>query len=1137
MRLFLAVFLLFLTSAMLGQEENTLTQRRNVATNNRILIDSVSINSSKFKVLDFRGNVIDSTKYQIDFAKSELLLSETLKEDNDSLTIEYLRYPEFLTKQYFQLDEAIIVKDQGVMDRLYALDQSTRNENFTPFDGLNTAGSISRGITIGNNQNAVVDSQLDLQITGKLNDKVSIRASIQDANIPSQQGGYSQNLDEFDQIFIELYSDNWNIRAGDVDLQNGDSYFASFTKKVQGISLSGTVNHKNGAKTNAFAAGALVRGVFTQSDFNGQEGNQGPYKLVGPNGELLVLIVSGSENVYVNGILLKRGENEDYVIDYNAGEIKFNPTYPITANMRIRVEYQATERSYTRFIGYGGGNYTSDSFDIGAYVYTENDAKNQPLQQNLNEEQVAVLQAAGDDMSLMNAPSATPEEFSEGRVLYKKEIQNGVEIFVFSNNPEDELFNVRFTLVGDNQGNYRLSNTNAVNRIFEYVAPIAGVPQGNYAPFVRLNAPTKLQIGGVKGGFHPSEKTNIGFELAGSVNDLNLFSDIDDENNDGIAVKLDARQNLITRPDSLVVVGLASIDYINEDFRNIERLYNVEFNRDWNLTNPTGNQRFTTAGFEVLKPRNGNASYQYQNLNFSENYNGNRHQVATDFRYKKLKLRGQSSYLDSDGQNQITKFFRGYSRATYSLEKAWVGTQIGFENNRVRHKETDTLTPLSVKYNAYEVFAGIGDSTKLFVEAGYEYRTNDSLRNTILARVNKSNTFYAKSKLLNTTTSQLSIFANYRILEQTDAEEKERSLNARLLYNQTLFKGLLRSNTSLDTNNGVTPQQEFTYIEVDVGEGIYTWNDYNNNGIQEIEEFEIAQFQDEANFVRILLPNQIFVKIRENKFGQTLTLNPQRYSGSEGFVKFLSRFYNTSSYVIDRKIIRANEDFNINPFKDGGENQLGLTLNFRNALFFNRGKQRYTTSYTYLTTASENLQSFGLQSTRLKSHQLNFTHKSNEIWLFNLKTSTGSNESTSENFSNRNFRLDTYEINPKVSYLLNDQTRFDVFYNRVNKDNTVNGLEMLDQNKLGFSFAYANAEKISVNGEFTYIDNTFEGSAFSPVAYQMLEGLQPGTNFTWRLLFQKRITKYLDANLTYNGRKSETSSTIHTGSIQLRAFF
>ena len=496
-----------------------------------------------------------------------------------------------------------------------------------------------------------------------------------------------------------------------------------------------------------------------------------------------------------------------------------------------------------------------------------------------------------------------------------------------------------------------------------------------------------------------------------------------------------------------------------------------------------------------------------------------------------------ASYLDSESSVLKTQFLRGNSRASYSFKKAWIGAKVGFENNSVRAIEKDTLTPLSIKYTAYETFAGVGDSTKVFLQGGYRFRTNDSLKNGSVQRVSKSNTIYLQSKVLNTKDGQLSVFANYRVLETTTDQQTQTSLNARVLYNQNLFKGFLRLNTSLSSNNGVTPQQDFTYIEVDQGEGIYTWNDYNANGIQELEEFEIAQFQDQANFIRILLPNQRFIKIRENTFGQTLTFNGQKWSGKKGVLKIMSQFYNTTSFIIDRKIRRANEDFNINPFKDGKQNQLGLVLNFRNTLFFNRGKQRYTTNYTYLNTATDNLQSLGLQSSKLESHQLNFTHKFGKNWLLIAKGVGGTNESISENFQARNYILETLDINPKISYLLNSQTRFDVFYNSVGKENTINGLEVLSQQKLGASFAYANAEKISINGEFSFIDNAFKGNAFSPVAYQMLEGLQPGNNYTWRLLFQKRITKYLDANLNYNGRKSQTSNTVHTGSLQLRAFF
>ena len=136
-----------------------------------------------------------------------------------------IRYPDFITREYKSLNEDLIIQNTSNLDRLYKVSQSNINSSSDPFAGLNTAGSISRGINLGNNRNAVLNSELDLQIFGKLNSKVEVTASIQDANIPLQDNGYSQTLDEFDQIFIELKSDKWKIRAGDIDLKNSNTYF------------------------------------------------------------------------------------------------------------------------------------------------------------------------------------------------------------------------------------------------------------------------------------------------------------------------------------------------------------------------------------------------------------------------------------------------------------------------------------------------------------------------------------------------------------------------------------------------------------------------------------------------------------------------------------------------------------------------------------------------------------------------------------------------------------------------------------------------------------------------------------------------------------------------------------------------
>jgi hypothetical protein len=98
-------------------------------------------------------------------------------------------------------------------------------------------------------------------------------------------------------------------------------------------------------------------------------------------------------------------------------------------------------------------------------------------------------------------------------------------------------------------------------------------------------------------------------------------------------------------------------------------------------------------------------------------------------------------------------------------------------------------------------------------------------------------------------------------------------------------------------------------------------------------------------------------------------------------------------------------------------------------------------------------------------------------------------------------------------------------------------METLTMHVLGANFQYANKQRFSVNANANLYFNEFTGNTNSPVAYQMLEGLQPGTNLTWLVGMQKRLTSFLDLNLNYSGRKSEDSKTIHTGNVQLRATF
>ena len=1126
----LLLLVLFVFSKLSAQEIKSLYQNKKVAvSNDTIEIEKVSISPSFFKLQTADGKEIDTSFYKIDFKKGKLIFKNVFTAP-DSLTIRYFKYPEQLTKTYSIYDQNRVVANDG---NLYKVNRSINK--FVPFDGLNTSGSITRGVTVGNNQNASVSSNLDLQITGKISDKVSLRASIQDSNIPLQAGGYSQKLDEFDQIFIELFTDKWNIRAGDLFLENRQSRFLNFNKKVQGLSTRFTFGGEEN-KTEIFASAALVRGQYAKSSFTGQEGNQGPYKLRGNNGQLYVLVISGSERVYVNGILRKRGENNDYLIDYNAGEITFTSLFPITSEMRIIIEYQYSDRNYTRFVTYGGVNHEAKTWSLGGYLYSENDVKNQPLQQNLSSEQVAILSNAGDNVNLMNAPSAYLDTYSANKILYKKIIISGVEVFENSNDPNDELYNVKFTFVGLNQGSYILTNSNSNGKIYQYVGLTSPIVNRNYEPITRLVAPTKIQIATVLGKYNPNEKSSVDFEVGVSNNDLNLFSSLDDNNNKGVAGKLNFKQRLFSKKWQIDAFG--NYQYVQENFKTIERLFNIEFNRDWNLTIFQGNQSLLINGLSFILPEKGKLTYQFEKLDFSKSFSGNRHSINGLFKLKNWNILQNSSYLKSDGDYANSTFIRNQSQVKYHFKNNWIGNSLRLENNKEKLVATQQLTPLSQRFTEYGAFIGRGDSTKVFVELGYLQRLNDSLQNGFLRRVNTSQSYYLKSKLLQTKKSDLALFVNYRNLKFVDeTRENEPSLNSRVLYNDQFFNQLMMLTTAYETTSGTIAQQEFTYLEVQPGRGVYTWNDYNGNGIQELQEFEVAPFPDQAKYVRVFLPNQIFVKTHQNKFSQSMTLNPSQWQNSAGFKKVLSHFYNQTSFLIERKIKRNGDNFDLNPFSTSNENLLGLNTSFRNSLFYNRGKQNYSVTYTFINNKLKALLSIGSQESKNSSHQLQYQHLLQKTWLFTMTSKTTNTILFSENYSSKNFEINAYEINPKISYLFNKNASLDIFYEYQNKKNQTGNSEKLLQNRFGVSFSYAGEKKFTMNGEYSLYQNKFDGDEQSAVAFQMLEGLQPGKNMTWRLLLQKNLTQFLDININYQGRKTETSQTIHTGNIQLRAYF
>ena len=150
----------------------------------------------------------------------------------------------------------------------------------------------------------------------------------------------------------------------------------------------------------------------------------------------------------------------------------------------------------------------------------------------------------------------------------------------------------------------------------------------------------------------------------------------------------------------------------------------------------------------------------------------------------------------------------------------------------------------------------------------------------------------------------------------------------------------------------------------------------------------------------------------------------------------------------------------------------------------------------------------------------------------------GVKSSSSQYFTSRNYSLTYFLAEPKFTIQPNTKFRLTFNYKYGQKINSPeDGPETVFSNTIGAEVKYNIVSKGSINARLSFIQMRYNGSSESPVAYEMLDGLRAGKNATWTIGYQRTLANNIQISITYDGRQSEGSTTIHTGGASVRAFF
>jgi len=1021
---------------------------------------------------------------------------------------------------------------------------------------IQKSGSFTRGITIGTNQDASLESGLQLNLNGQLTDNLSLIAALTDRNTPIQPEGTTQNLKQFDRVYIRLQSPHAHVQLGDIDVTFNNSSFARLDRRLQGAEGGG--NYKGGS-FSVFAT--AERGTYREQKFLGRDGDQGPYRLTGANGEPFIIILAGTEKVYVDGMLMHRGEQNDYTIDYSLGEIQFTNRRIITSKSRITVDFQYLNQQYSRSVL--GGEISDHHFlkgklEIAAGVIREADSDNPNSQLSLSPSDIAALRKSGNQPAQVSGVDSVGGGIDPNNVKYTRldTLIDGQQFTYYKNIPggPQNIYSIRFSSVPSGSGSYQRVGQAQNGIVYEWV----GQGQGDYDTLRTITPPTAHTMVTLRSNYRLTKHIRLSGEWAGSQFDQNRFSTIGNQNNFDNAYKVGIQTDSITTGIGLIHFN-ADQWYNGKRFVYFDRTKPVEFDRKWNIVSDRQTQeRATESNLTWMPGKQTSLQFGAGWINRLD-FNGARQEVNISSKEKGLpSLDYHLEHIVSTDSllHQHGDWFRQQGSLNYGI-KTGIGTIAPLfdwehESRLQRVTGTDSLASTALRF--YKLGPGIQYSlgSKFQLRYQYSYRRDElpsgkSLHKESDAYIQEIGLDWQPGNAFQTSNEISFRRRNVTpLFQQQNQETNSRGVYVRSLTNYRPWDRAIDGRFYYEVTTQQKALLQETYVNVGPQLGQYVWKDLNGDGIQQIDEFFPEQLPNEGTYALQYVPTDRLFPVISLQTRLSHRIEPERWLSKHGdpnslLHKVLSNISINSRFdILETSRTNHLSDIYLMRLSKFGNDTTTINeqISWRQELDIFPDSPNYTIQLSIDQNRHQDRQTIGLDKQFERNIRAYGRYRFKGGITIENEFLVIRNRRNSENLYSRNYDIKGFELRPSFTFPFSET------------DNTTLSTALIRKQDLfpsspvrltGINIAVENRAywltKWQLFTRLEFRSYNLKGESESLGLFELTDGAGAGKSLLWQVQANFAINSLLRAELEYDGRTDRSGSPVQTLRFTMRAVF